>query len=71
MTPDDLDNLRDALGISSARLAAELGIDRKTLRRMDLGEKAIPRGVALACAALNHGLAPFGEVKKKKKGKKP
>lgn len=60
MTDKEMIRLREALSWPASKLASELEIDRKTLRKYEDGTGKIPRSIALACAALNAGLAPYG-----------
>ncbi len=59
MTPGSYRALRERLRLTRKGLAEALGIDRKTAQRYEDGETAIPLHIALACAALAHGLPPL------------
>jgi transcriptional regulator with XRE-family HTH domain len=59
MTPEQLEAFRARLGWTRRQLGRELGISQDRLRRFLSGTQAIPRSIALACAALAHGLAPI------------
>lgn len=60
MTPTDLRSFQERQGWNRARLGAELAISQDRLRRFMDGQARIPRHIALACAALDHGLQPVG-----------
>lgn len=59
MTPKALVAFRDRLGMNKSAFAEALGIDRKTLNRLEASPRAVPRYIALACSALAHGLPPM------------
>lgn len=59
MTGSGLKALRERLSLTRKALAEALEIDRKTLQRYEDGESRIPRHIALAGAALAHGLPPL------------
>lgn len=66
MTPDQFRLWRKELGLTQAQAAFVLGISRSSVelyeagRRRDNGRDVlIPRSIALACAALINGLAPW------------
>lgn len=46
MTPDELRTIRARLGISYTALAGELGINRRTLIRWEMGDTRIPHTAA-------------------------
>lgn len=48
---------RASLGLSKAAAARALGLSRNSVQWYEDGSRPIPRHVALACAALAHGLA--------------
>jgi len=60
MTPAEFRAWRNRLGWGKAEAADHLGMGRNTAARYEAGENAIPRYVALACAALAHGIPPIG-----------
>lgn len=67
MTPDDFKAWRERMGYSMQAAATALGISKPSVvnyergsRREDDRTVAIPRTVALACAALEQGLEPAG-----------
>lgn len=63
MTPNDLEAFRQRMKWNKVEMAANLGCDRKTLNRYLSGETTpIPLYIALACAALAHGLKPIGAL---------
>ena len=61
MVSAEYDGLRETLGMTRKEFASALGLDLRTARRYERGEVAIPRYVALACAAVWHRLGPYGE----------
>ena len=60
MTPTDYTAARQRLGLSRAAFARELGLAYKTALSYEAGKHPVPRYVALAVAALCHGLPPMG-----------
>ncbi len=60
MTPAELLAFQQRLGWTRARLGAELDISQDRLRRLLGSRVAIPRHIALACAALAQGVPPMG-----------
>lgn len=61
MTPTDFKSWRARLGLTKAEAARLLGLAPNTVAAYEFGRAAIPRHVALACAALAYGLPPIGE----------
>jgi transcriptional regulator with XRE-family HTH domain len=59
MKSDTLFAFRDRFGYSQAKMAAALGIGRRTYGQYERGESEIPSTLALACAALAFGLPPM------------
>jgi len=59
MTPADLTAWRNTLGISNAEACRRLGIAPNTWTAYEQGRSAIPRYIALACAALIRGVKPW------------
>jgi transcriptional regulator with XRE-family HTH domain len=66
MTPEDFKAWRKAMGWTQTEAAIELGISRGSVELYERGSRRedgrpveIPRTVALACAALTHGLEPW------------
>lgn len=59
MTSASIRALRERLAFTKKGLAEALGVDRKTLQRYEDGTSPIPRHIALAGAALAHGLPPL------------
>jgi transcriptional regulator with XRE-family HTH domain len=59
MTPQTLLAWRERLGIRSrAEAARRLGVARNTYAAYEEGTRRIPLYIALACAALAHGVPP-------------
>lgn len=56
MTPASLKSWRHELRLSQRAAAEALGVSERQFRYYEAGEYPIPRTVALACAALAHGL---------------
>ena len=59
MTPASLASWMARLGYTKSKAALSLGIARSTLDRYLDGSVKIPQSIALACAALAHGLPPI------------
>jgi transcriptional regulator with XRE-family HTH domain len=59
MTPASLTAWMARLRLNKSEAASALGIARSTLDRYLSGETAIPPVVALACAAIAHGVPPI------------
>ena len=59
MTPASLTAWMDRLKLNKLEAASALGIARSTLDRYLAGDVAIPKSIALACAAIAHGLPPI------------
>lgn len=67
MTPDDFKAWRMTVGLSQQAAADALGISKGSVELYEAGKRrddgrpvAIPKTVALACAALYHKLQPWG-----------
>ena len=67
MTHEDFKNWRNKMGPTQQQAADVLGLSKATIENYDKGVRredgrpvVIPRVVALACAAIEHKLAPFG-----------
>jgi len=58
MTPASLTAWMNRLGYNQTEAASALGIARSTLDRYLDGSVRIPHSIALACAAVAHGLPP-------------
>jgi hypothetical protein len=58
MTPASLTAWMTRLHMNKVEAAASLGIARSTLDRYLAGSVPIPHSIALACAAVAHGLKP-------------
>lgn len=60
MTPEILIAWRQRLGIRSrAEAARRLGLSRNAYTGYEEGRTKIPRYIALACAAIAHGVPPI------------
>ena len=61
MTHEDFKNWRKKMGLTQQQAADVLGLSKATIENYDKGRPVvIPRVVALACAAIEHKLEPFG-----------
>ena len=56
MTAASLTAWRDRLHLNRVQAAAALGCSREALRAWETGERAVPRYIALAAAAVAQGL---------------
>lgn len=68
MTPEQFKHWRKEMNFTQKQACVALGISIQTLGNYERGSRyedgrqvIIPRTVALACAALKHNLAPWGE----------
>lgn len=59
MTPDSLAAWMTRLHLSKTQAASSLGLARSTLDRYLDGSVKIPPYIALACAAIAHGVPPI------------
>lgn len=59
MTPAGLIAWRERLNLNKSEAASRLGIGRNAYARYEAGEQPIPLYIALACAAIAHGLPPI------------
>lgn len=59
MTGEDFIGWREARGFNRLQAEAALGISRETIRAYETGRHAVPRYIALACAAVAAGLPPY------------
>lgn len=59
MTSASLQAWMDRLRFNKVQASSELGISRTTLDRYLSGQNEIPLSIALACAAIAHGLPPI------------
>lgn len=71
MKPQDFRDWRKLMKLSQDGAASELGLNRSTVQIYERGARpdgrpfaGIPRHVALACRALFHRLAPWGDENK-------
>jgi plasmid maintenance system antidote protein VapI len=60
MTAADLEAFHRRMGWNRTRLARELDISDKRVRRLLDGRQPIPRYIALACTAMALGAPPMG-----------
>lgn len=60
MTPAQLRAWRARLSLSQREAAAALGLSMRGYQNYESGEHAIPKPVALACAAVALGLSDYG-----------
>lgn len=60
MTADEFRNWRNRLGLNRVEAAAVLGTGRNQPQRYEDGQE-IPLYIALACAAIEHGVKPIGQ----------
>jgi DNA-binding XRE family transcriptional regulator len=56
MAPTSFAAWRERLGLSKTDAALKLGLSRNAIIKYENGESDIPEHVALACAAIAHGL---------------
>lgn len=68
MQPRDFREWRRTMGLSQGQAADELGLNRTTIQNYERGKRpdgrpfgGIPRYIALACRALFHRMAPWGD----------
>lgn len=59
MKPADLKSWRARQNLSQERAAEVLGCAKASIARWEKGQR-IPRYIALACAAIAHGIPPIG-----------
>lgn len=59
MKPEEFTAWRERMGLNKIQAAAALGLSRNMPQRYEDGEAEIPLYVALACAALVRGIAPW------------
>jgi transcriptional regulator with XRE-family HTH domain len=59
MAPASFKAWRERLHFTTAAAARELGISRNWAMKFESGAAPIPRHIALACAAIAHGLIPM------------
>lgn len=63
MTAKELRNWRLRLRLSQARAAEILGCSRRAIQNWEKGSNKIPKTVALAIAAVQFDLPPYGRNK--------
>lgn len=61
MTPAEFADWRRRMGLNRSKAAEALGISRNMPAKYEAGERPIPLTIALACAALIRGIAPWPE----------
>lgn len=61
MKPEDFTAWRQRMGFRKVQAAAALGLSRNMPQRYEEGDAEIPLYIALACAALIRGIAPWPE----------
>ena len=59
MTPDQLRAWRERMKFSQQKAADTLGLSLRGYQNYESGERPIRRYIALACAAISHGLCNF------------
>jgi len=59
MTPADFANWRKLMGLNRTQAAEALDVSRNMPAKYEAGTSRIPRHIALACAALLRGIAPW------------
>ena len=52
MTPKEFREARHSLGLSQAKIAGELGVNVRTIKRWEAGDTNIPKTVELAIRTL-------------------
>lgn len=60
MKAEEFKAWRERMGLKKIEAAEALGISRNMPQRYEDGLAPIPRYIALACAAVAHGLPPIG-----------
>lgn len=60
MTPDQMKDWRNRLGLNGTKAAEALGCNRNALAGWEAGKHPIPKYIALACAAIALGVPPMG-----------
>jgi transcriptional regulator with XRE-family HTH domain len=63
MTADELKKWRAKLGLSQLNAASLIGISRRGYQIYEGGSRPVPRTVALAVAAVQFDLPPYGRKK--------
>ena len=59
MTPASFASWRARLGLTKSAAALRLGVSRNSIINYERGSMPIPLHIALACAAIAHGLPPI------------
>lgn len=59
MTPASFASWRARLGMNKTKAAFALGCSRNVVIGYENGSRKIPRYIALACAAIAHGVPPI------------
>ncbi len=60
MTGQDLIDWRRRLGLTQQQAADRLDCGRRSLQNWERPDAVVPGYIALACAAIAHGLPPIG-----------
>jgi len=61
MNDKELKEWRLRMGLSKSSASIALGMSRTTFTYYEMGDRNIPKYIALACSAIAHGLPPMGD----------